>query len=242
MSVGVFVAILFAIVLVAVSGRFIITTDIGDCGQNYYVAFEVMANPINDVGGLLSVGEDLLVYFQWMSTALSVDLRTNQGSLKLRSRNPIEQGKWSSVVVDVHRRSLGLTVLGASHTSEHISFGHIHAPKELFYVVNNTIDTPADAVIRNLFITCSDRHSHSMAAEDSQSTMYSRLFNTLEVCGGAKRKASPYAQYKIMNVRTTTFNGTTDPYMVVHVIGKFSVALHCFILGLYRHAVVIPPT
>lgn len=211
-------AVLFSILLVIVNGRFVVTTDASQCGQNYFVAFEIMAQPINDVGGILSIGEDLLVYFQWMSTALSVDSSTNQGALKLRSRNPIAIGKWSSVLIDVHRRSLGLTVAGASHTVEQISFGHIHAPKDLFYVVNNTIDAPANATVRNMFITCTDRQNHDLLPEDPQSVMYSRLFSTLEGCGGAKRKASPYTQYKIMNVRMTTFNGTADPYMVVHVI------------------------
>jgi hypothetical protein len=221
-----FIAVLLSMVLALVSSKFLVMTDVGDCGQNYFVSFEIMAYPINDVGGILSVGDDLLVYFQWHSTSLSVDLATNQGSLKLRSRNPIQPGKWSSVLVDVHRRSLGLTVSGASNTVEHISFGHIHAPKELFYVVNNTIDIAANATVRNLFITCTDRQNDELMPEDPQSVMYSRLFSTLEGCGGAKRKASPYNQYKIMNVRTTTFNGTADPYMVVHVISKCCLCVH----------------
>lgn len=215
--------VLLSLVLISslvgvLGGEFLVRTNNSHCGQNYQVSFEINPSIVNDVGGVISVGDDLLVYFQWMSTSMAVDLSTNQGTLQLRSRNSLAPNKWSSVVIDVHRRSLGLSVGGDSYVTEHKSFGHIHAPKELFYVVNNTIEAPADAQLRNLDLTCTDRWDHDAYTEDSQSVMYSRLFDTMSTCGGKKREASPYRQYKIMNVRMTTFNGTTDPFMVVHAI------------------------
>ena len=144
---------LLACAALASDPKFLISLN-SSCGQNYEVNFEINPSLINDVGGVLSITDQLLVYFEWMSSLLSITKQTNQDAMRTTSTFPLALNAWTEVKLLLKRRTIGLYANGATYLNQQMSLGHIHPAYETFEAVYDAIDVSANASIRNVAVTC----------------------------------------------------------------------------------------
>ena len=140
------------------TSKFLTSLGPVECGSNYKVSFEIFPTTIeNDNMGILHITDEMIVEFQYMSSELRISKKTNQGVIELASTVPLELNEWTAVTLDVKRRSLGLTAGGGTFVNQHISWGHIHGYLGTMKSVAGEIDSPANAQIRNIAVTCVKR-------------------------------------------------------------------------------------
>ena len=205
--------------------NFIVNLNYTECGPNFELLFEIFpVARINDIGGIMQIGEEVFLYFDWLTSTLVVSLPTNQGNIELRSSRELVVGEWTAVKVNIQRRSIAIISGGNSYVNDRISVGHMHSERDdTSHILDNIITAQASAAIKNFVITCTSLVSEtSLSGTDFGAAADGRVADLSELY----RKVSLYDcntdgvdSYKINTVRMTSLNGSSDPYIVVHVQG-----------------------
>ena len=153
--------------------KFLLSLD-PSCGQNYEVNFEINPNLSNNVGGVLAISNQLMVYFEWMSSLLTISKQTNQDVMQATSTLPLALNTWTAVKLVLKRRSIGLFANGATFLDQQMSLGHIHPAYETFSQVHDFIDTSANASIKNIAIACT--HANDVNPSTNEFEVTSHLY------------------------------------------------------------------
>lgn len=203
--------------------KFMMNLNETGCGPNYELLFEVKPMLItNDVCGILHVSDALAVYFQWQSSRLMVALPTEMGTIELTTSHELQPAEWTPVKVNIQRRSISVMTGGAAVVNDRIGLGHMHSTKMDFgFLMDEMVTGLATSELRNVAITCTTVadsnvfNGADMGAINGETEKISTLYTktSLVEC----RHEGPN-EFKVNTVRMTSLNGSSDPYMVVHLM------------------------
>ena len=132
-------------------------------------------------------------------------------------------GEWTSVKINIQRRSIALLTGGNTYNNNRISIGHMHSElKDTADLLEYEINAEASASIRNFVITCltlSRDEGSSLVSNDfgadsnGQVGVLSELYRKVSLYDCHNNDKYENGYYKINTIRMTSLSGSSDPYL-----------------------------